>query len=292
MPSGRSLIAAESASYRARRRLAEVAAYAVLAIVVIESLYPMAMMVINSFKTDSDVLTNPIGLPTPPTLVSYASMLAYHGGIWVNFLDSALVSVISTFLAVLIAAMAGFALSKYRFRGRGLVFAVLLATLMVPSEITIPGLYVFFARLHWLNTYQVQILPTIPSVFGLFLIRQYMLDIPDALIEAARIDGAGQWQVFWQIVLPAAAPILGALAILHFLGVWNSYLWPLLVVSNPNLQPIMVVLPSIHDTVVGFFVPWGTVMAGSVLATLPLVVIFLIFQGWFLSGVVVGAVKE
>lgn len=291
--SARALPSSESAgNYRRHRQLAALAAYVVLAVVTVESLYPMAMMVVNSFKTDSDVLANPIGLPSPPTLVSYQNMIAYHGGVWVNFLDSALVSVSSTILAVLFAAMAGFALAKYRFRGRGIIFAALLATLMVPSEITIPGLYVLFARLQWLSTYQVQILPTIPTVFGLFLIRQYMLEIPDALIEAARIDGAGHWQVFTQIMLPAAAPILGALAILHFLGVWNSYLWPLLVVSKPNLQPIMVVLPSIHDTVVGFFVPWGIVMAGSVLATLPLVLIFLIFQGWFLSGVVVGAVKE
>ncbi|MGH2457691.1 MAG: carbohydrate ABC transporter permease [Chloroflexota bacterium] len=278
--------------YRLRRRLTEGVVYLILLVVSIESLYPMVMMVINSFKTDSAVLVNPVGLPSPPTLVSYQTMINYHSGIAVNFWVSTVVSVSSTVLAVLFAAMAGYALAKYRFRGRDAIFAALLATLMVPGEITIPGLYVLFARLHWLNTYQVQILPAIPTVFGLFLIRQYMLDIPDALLEAARIDGAGHWQTFTQIMLPAAAPILGALAILQFLGTWNSYLWPLLVANDPSIEPIMVVLPSIHDTVVGFFVPWGTVMAGSVLATLPLVAIFLIFQNWFLSGVVIGAVKE
>lgn len=279
-------------SERLRRRLSQLGVYLILTLVSIESLYPMAMMVINSFKTDNGVLADPVGLPSPPTLVSYQAMINYHSGVWMNFLDSAIVSVTSTVFAVLFAAMAGYALAKYRFTGRNLIFAALLATLMVPSEITIPGLYVLFARLQWLNTYQVQILPTIPTVFGLFLVRQYMLDIPDALLEAARIDGAGHWQVFAAIMLPTAAPILGALAILQFLGVWNSYLWPLLTVTAPNMQPIMVVLPSIHDTVVGFFVPWGTVMAGSVLATLPLVIIFLLFQNWFLAGIVIGAVKE
>ncbi len=278
--------------YRARRYLTTTAAYLLLAVVLVESLYPMVMMVLNSFKTDSDVVANPIGLPIPPTLVSYRTMINYHSGVWVNFLDSAVVSVVSTIFAVFFAAMAGFALAKYRFRGRNLIFGALLATLMVPSEITIPGLYLLFARLEWLNTYQVQILPTIPTVFGLFLVRQYMLEIPDALLEAARIDGAGHWQTFTTIMLPTAAPILGALSILHFLGVWNNYLWPLLVVTRTDLQPIMVVLPSIKDAVVGFFVPWGTVMAGAVLATLPLLVIFLLFQNWFMSGVVIGAVKE
>src|SRR5262249_53895990 len=162
-----------------------------------------------------------------------------------------------------------------------LIFALLLATLMVPSELTIPPLYIMFARLHWLNTYQVQILPTVTSVFGVFLMRQYMRGIPTALFDAARVDGASHWQLYWQIMVPSAAPVLGAFAILHFLGVWNSYLWPLVVTTRPSIQPIMVVLPNLTDPHIGFLPVWGTIMAGVVLATLPIAIIFVAFQDKF-----------
>ena len=277
---------------RFRRRLLLVATYALLALVGIVSLYPLFMMVLNSFKSDTQVLVNPVGLPEPPTLESYRLMLTYHGGVWRNFMVSVIVAVTSTIFGVFFAAMAGYALAKYRFRGRGVIFACLLATLMVPGEITIPGLYILFSRLQWLNSYQVQILPTVPTVFGVFLIRQYMLTLPDSLIDAARVDGAGHWAIFSRIMLPNARPIVGAVAILHFLGVWNSYLWPFLTTTRSEMQPIMVVLPSIRDTVVSFFVPWGIVMAGCVLATFPLIALFLRFQNWFMSGIAIGAVKE
>ena len=187
--------------------------------------------------------------------------------------------------------MAGFAFAKLRFRGREILFAALLGTLMVPSEVTLPPLYIMFARLQWLNSYQVQIIPTVASVFGLFMIRQYMFSIPDELLEASRLDGASRWQQFWQIVVPVSAPVLGAFAILHFISMWNSYLWPLIVATNPDVQPIMTLLPTIKDPLVGFFTPWGMVMAGCVLVTVPLVIVFLVFQDKFVSGVVVGATK-
>lgn len=169
---------------------------------------------------------------------------------------------------------------------------MLLATMMVPSEVTMPGLYIAFAKLKWINTLQAQILPTLTSISGLFLMRQYMLEIPDALIDAARIDGANHLQVFWNVMVPTSAPIMGAYAILHFLGVWNAYTWPLLVATKRAVQPIMVVLPQIVDPVVGFVPAWGTIMAGCVLSTLPLLAVFLAFQEQFLSSVTIGAVKE
>jgi len=143
-----------------------------------------------------------------------------------------------------------------------------------------------------LNTLQIQIVPTLTSVFGLFLIRQYMLGVPDEMLEAARIDGATQWQVFWRIMMPVSAPILGAFAILHFLGVWNAYLWPLLVANDSHVQPIMVTLPNLTDPNLGFLPVWGTIMAGCVLATLPILVVFVAFQNRFMASVVVGAIKE
>jgi ABC-type glycerol-3-phosphate transport system permease component len=209
-----------------------------------------------------------------------------------SFANSVFIATISTLISVALTGLAAFAFAKLRFRGRNLLFAILLGTLMVPGEVTLPPLYVMFASIGWLNSYQVQIVPGIASVFGLFMIRQYMLTIPNALLDAARVDGASPWQQFWRIIVPISSPVLGAFAILHFVQRWNDYLWPRIVVTSAEVQPIMTLLPDIRDPTVGFFIPWGMVMAGCVLVTLPLIVVFLLFQDRFLAGVVVGATKE
>jgi ABC-type glycerol-3-phosphate transport system permease component len=268
------------------------ATYLVLAVMVILSLYPFAMMLINSFKSDSEILRNPASLPRTWTLDSYTSLFTYHGGAWVNFLNAVIVACSSTLITVVITAMAAFAFAKYTFVGRELIFTLLMLTLMVPPQITIPPLYLMFAKIGWLNTLQVQIVPTITSVFGLFMVRQYMQTVPNELIEAARVDGAGHWQVFTRVMLPVSAPILGAFAILHFLGVWNAYLWPLIVATDPAVQPIMVTLPNMTDPNIGFLPVWGTIMAGCTLATLPILLVFLIFQDQFMASVTVGALKD
>lgn len=278
--------------YRLAHRVAVILAYAILSVVVFLSLYPVVMLALNSFKSTSEINVHPSGLPRAWTLENYRNILFQQGSLLRNFGNSVFVSVISTVSAVFLTALAAFAFAKYHFRGRDVIFALLLATIMVPPEITIPPLYLIFARLGWLNSYKVQIVPTLTSVFGLFMIRQYMLTIPTALLDAARIDGANHWQLFWRIAVPTAAPVLGAFAILHFLGIWNSYLWPLIVVQDPAIQPIMVVLPTLVDPRIGFLRIWGPIMAGSVLATLPIVLVFIAFQDTFMSGVVVGAVKE
>jgi ABC-type glycerol-3-phosphate transport system permease component len=269
-----------------------IAAYVLLAILIILSLYPFVMMILNSFKSDSEILANPSALPHQWTLSSYQSVLISQGGLLRNFINGVIISVTSTAIAVVITSMAAFAFAKYQFAGRNVIFTLLMLTLMVPSQITIPPLYIMFSQIHWINTLQVQIVPTITSVFGLFMIRQYMIGIPNELLEAARIDGANHWQVFWRIMLPVSAPILGAFAILHFLGVWNAYLWPLIVANDPSAQPIMVSLPNLTDPTIGYLPVWGTIMAGCVLATLPILIVFVIFQDRFMASAVVGAVRE
>jgi ABC-type glycerol-3-phosphate transport system permease component len=278
--------------YAVRMAAARTLAYGILLVWCLLSLYPMGLMVVNSFKSDDEMHINPAGLPVEWTWQSYESIFRYHGGLWRNFVVSAVVTVSATVISVFLSAMAAFAFAKYHFKGRELIFALLLATMMVPPEITIPGLYLVFARLRWLNTLQALILPATTSVLGLFLIRQYMLEIPDALIEAARIDGAGHLQVFWKIMVPTSIPVLGAFSILRFMGVWNQYLWPALAVAKRELQPIMVVLPQLVDPKIGFLPVWGTIMAGCTLSVLPILVVFIAFQDTFISSVVIGAVKE
>jgi ABC-type glycerol-3-phosphate transport system permease component len=278
--------------YRAEQTARQAGGHLLLVLACIAFLYPMALMAVNSFKADAEMYVNPAGLPQRWTLESYGKIFQYHGGMWINYINSIIIAVTSTVVSVFLCALAAFAFAKYRFRGRNLIFSLLLATMMVPPEITIPGMYVMFAKLQWINTLRAQILPTITPVLGLFLIRQYMLDIPDSLMEAARIDGAGHFTVFWRVMVPTSAPVLGAFAILHFMSVWNAYTWPVLVATKQQVQPIMVVLPQLVDPVIGFLPVWGTIMAGCVLSTLPLLIVFVAFQDKFMSSVVIGAVKE
>ena len=270
----------------------KVLTYLVLIGVGILSIYPMIIMVINSFKSDQEMYVNPAGLPIRWTLESYGKIFQYHNGLWINLINAIIISLISTVVAVFLCAMAAYAFAKYRFWGRNALFALLLATFMIPPEIIIPGQYILFARLHWINTLQIQILPTITPVLGLFFIRQYMIGIPNEILEAARVDGAGHFETFIKIMLPVSSPVLGAYAILQFLSVWNAYTWPVLVATKAAVQPIMVVLPQMVDPIVGFLPVWGTIMAGATLATLPILIVFIVFQDKFMSSVVVGAVKE
>lgn len=265
--------------------------YLVLAIATIVSLYPVVMMVINSFKVRAEIFSNPAGLPEKWTLYNYINIANLHSGLMQNFLNSVIISLASSLIAVFLCALGAYAFAKYKFKGREMLFALLLGTMMIPAEIIIPGQYIMFARLGWLNTLRVQILPGAVSVFGLFFIRQYMLTIPDELIEAAWVDGAGHFTTFWSIMLPAASPALGAFAIMHFMGMWNNYLWPMMVATKKEFQPIVVVLPQLVDTQIGFVPEWGLIMAGGVLSTLPIIIVFLAFQDWFLKSVVIGAVK-
>ena len=166
-----------------RRLLSLVLAYLALGVIAFTSLYPLALMIINSFKSDNDVLLNPAGLPQPWTFASYIQLINF--GQLLNFANSIFVSVVTTAVSVFVVGIAGYAFTKLRFPGRNVIFFVLLATLMVPGEITLPPLYLLFAQINWIDTYQVQIIPFIAPVFGLFMVRQYMIAIPDSLIEAA-----------------------------------------------------------------------------------------------------------
>lgn len=266
--------------------------YSCLLLICVVFLLPVLVMLLNSFKSDTEIYSNPSGLPIHWTLDSYANIFRYHEGMWRNYLNSVIVAVTSTAGALFICSLAAFAFSKYRFKGRRLLFTLLLATMMVPPELVIPGSYILFAKLNMINTLLVQALPTIPSVLGLFLIRQYMMDLPDSLIESARMDGAGHFMIYGGIIVPISSPVLGAYAILHFLTVWNTYTWPVLVATKKSVQPIMVLLPQLVDPIIGFIPVWGTIMAGCMLSTLPILGVFLGFQDKFMSSVVIGAIKE
>lgn len=266
-----------------------IAAYALLVLMSLIAIYPLYLMIVNSFKSNTAVLLDPAGLPSPWTLSSWANFV--QQGQLRSLLNSLIVALATTAGAVAVASVAAYAFTKLRFRGRGFLFAMLLATMMVPMQVTIPPMYLLMARVHWLDTYQVQIIPFIAPAFGLFMIRQYMLALPDSLLEAARIDGAREWRIFIKIIIPIAAPILGAFAILEFLTAWNSYLWPQVMANTHAVAPLSETLPTLTDPTEGFIPVYGTIMVGAVIATVPLILVFLRFKRTVITGITFGAIK-
>lgn len=254
--------------------------------------YPLFVMVAGSLKSAGELALNASGFAINPSLDNYRRLFAFDSGLIIRtFLNSLGVGAVYTLSCVMVASLAGFAFAKFSFKGRDALFLLLLITMMIPMELNITPLYLFFSRLRWLNTYIVQIIPGLANVFALFLMRQYMVTIPDSLVEAARIDGAGDFTVFRRIVLPVSVPSLGALAILQFLSKWNELLFPKIMLTRKELMPIMVILPTLNEVDSARSVPWELVLAGCTLVTVPLVVVFLIFQDKFLSSVTLGAVK-
>lgn len=256
------------------------------------AIYPVFIMVAGSLKTATELSSNASGIPIAPTLENYSRLINFNSGLILRtFVNSIFVASTYAFLTVIVASLAAFAFAKYKFRGREVLFVMLLITMMIPAELLITPLYLMFSKMHWLNTYRVQIIPGIANVFALFLMRQYMITIPYSLIEAARIDGARDFNIFLKIIMPMSIPSIGALAILQFLSKWNELLFPKIMLTKQELMPVMVILPTLNELDSARSVPWELVLTGCTLVTIPLIIVFLIFQDKFLSSVTLGAVK-
>jgi multiple sugar transport system permease protein len=202
--------------------------------------------------------------------------------------NSALLAASVTLLSLLVNSLAGYAFAKLRFAGRDRLFQGLLATLVIPSQVAMLPLFLLIKQLHLVNSYGGVIVPALASIFGIYLMRQYALSIPDSLLDAARIDGASEWLIFRSIVLPLCRPILMTMAIFTFLGTWNDFLWPLIVLSDESVQTLPVALANlfgehVQDT--------ELMMAGSVVTVLPVVIAFLCLQRQTIEGLTLGGVK-
>ncbi len=288
-----SAIAVKTRTWNPRRFAGVSVVNAFLLGVGVLAVYPYLVMLFGGLKSAGELSTNPSGVPHQPTFSNFTTLFTGTTGSLMRraLLNTFIVTVPFTILTVVLSAMAGYAFAKYRFRGRDLIFALLIASMLVPPEVNIPTLYVIFAHVNWLNTYQVQIFPGTASVLGMFMARQYIQSIPDEVLEAASVDGAGHWRKFWRFVLPLSAPVLGAIAVLTFVLKFTDYLWPLVMVSNPKYEPIMVALPSLSTSQTGFIVEYELVLAGCVVVTLPLLLLFLRFQDTLIRGVAAGAVR-
>ncbi len=267
--------------------------HAALIVTAAVSLFPVFIMISGSLKSSAELAVNAWGIPAHPTLDNYVRLMNYNSGvIATTYLNSIFIATSYTLLTLLISSLAAYAFAKYKFRGKEVMFFLLLATMMVPAELNVTPLYLIFSKMKWLNTYQVQIIPGIANVFALFLLRQYMETIPDSLIDAAHIDGAGHLRTYYDIVVPTSMPALSALGILVFLAKWNDYLFPRIMLDKVKVMPIMVILPTLNAEESARSVPWELVLTGCVLVTLPLMIVFFLLQDKFMSSVTIGAVKE
>jgi multiple sugar transport system permease protein len=230
----------------------------------------------------------------PPPLVPTHATLEHYVTLFTRlnlaraFANSLLVATIATFVSLLTNSMAGYAFAKLRFRGRERTFQLLLAALVIPGQVSMLPLFLLLKSFGLVNTYAGVIVPFMATIFGIFMVRQYALGIPDDLLDAARVDGAGEWRIFSTIVLPVLKPILATLAVFTFLSAWNDFLWPLIVLSDESRYTLPVALASlsgehVQDT--------ELMMAGSVLTVLPVLAVFLVLQRAYLRGVMMGSVK-
>ena len=269
-------------------RLAKAIVNGLLIALAVLSLAPLLWMLSVSFmQTGEAGHFPPPLLPRAATLDTYRELFAKAGmGRYLG--NSFLVAACVTALSLLFNTMAGYAFAKLRFAGREQVFRGLLAALVIAAQVGMMPLLLLLKQMHLVNTYAGAIVPGMAAIFGIFLVRQYARSIPDELLEAARIDGAGEFRIFFQIVLPALKPILVTLAIFSFLGAWNDFMWPLIVLSDQSLQTLPVALASLSREHVQ---DNELMMAGSVVTIVPVLLLFLALQRHYIQGLLMGSVK-
>jgi lactose/L-arabinose transport system permease protein len=253
-------------------------------------LLPIVWMIVAATKANYQILSVPPSLAPGTNLAANWRELSDDLPFLRNVFNSVAIASIFTLFATLISAMGGYAFAKFSFRGRAALFMVVVAALTIPFEVRAIPQYLLIARdLRLANTWIAVILPWLAYPLGIFFMRQNMLSVPTELLEAARIDGAGEARIFVQVVLPIMRPALAAVAIVVFLFQWNDFFWPLLILTQKQAYTIPVAL----GTLVGLTrVSWGGIMVGTAIATVPFLVLFLFLQRYFVAGITAGAVKD
>jgi multiple sugar transport system permease protein len=263
--------------------------YLLLVIGLILLVGPFIWMVLGSIKTTGELRqVPPTWLPQNPTLANYGELFD-RLNFARFFFNSAIVAVAVTAGNVIFCSMLGYALAKLTFPGKRILFAVVLGTLMVPAIVTFMPLFVLVANLGLVNTHAGLVLPFLVGAFGVFLMRQFIGGIPDELLDAARVDGAGEHYIFWRIVMPLCGPAIATLTILTFLGSWNSFLWPLVVATTEDMYtlPVAIALFATGQQETNI----ALLMAGSVVVILPVLIVFILLQRYFTQGIAMTGIK-
>lgn len=289
---------------RLRRRLPSIVVMILLTVLAAISLFPLYWLFVTALTPASSTVKMPPDLfPNPPTLENFGNMIRLSGQgklqignilfgmprmlLW--FLNTTALALISTAVHVLFDTMAGYAFAKRKFPGSTLFFWMILSALMIPAQVTLVPLYLMTTQFRLINTFWGVLLPGLADVIGIFLLKQYIQTLPSELEEAARIDGASEWQIFTRVIVPLAAPGMAVTAIFAFQRYWNIFLWPLVILQSPDLFTLQVGLSYIYNSEFG--TNYGLLMSGAALASIPMIIFFFAFQRYFMQGLRVGAVK-
>jgi multiple sugar transport system permease protein len=278
----------EGVSIGARVRL--VLSYGLLFLLALAFFYPFVLSITTSLKTLPDIAANPVRLlPETWTTEGYVRMQGLNLDRWIG--NSIIVALAITLGNVLFASMAGYALARLRFPGHNIVFLAILGTMMIPGIVLLIPMFIVLNQLNFINTYMGLVVPKLATAFGVFLMKQFFESIPKEMEEAARIDGANPLQTFFRVVLPLARPALAALVIFSFQGAWNDFMFPLIVVTTEqNLYTLPLGLAVLRGGL-GQNLQWNAILAGALVTTLPMALIFLFFQRYFVEGISYGGLK-
>ncbi len=264
--------------------------YGILALVGAWMLMPFYWMLSASFMSSAEIIRiPPVLLPSRLLWQNYADV-AQAVPLGRAYVNSLVVTTVSVLLILFTSSLCGFGLAKYEFPGRNTLFLLILASMMIPGFVTLIPVFYIVKQLGWLNNYMGLIVPGMVSAYGIFLMRQFMLGIPDDLMDAARIDGAGEFRIFWQVVLPLTGPALATLGSFNFVGVWNSFLWPLLVVQRRDMFTVPLALNSLRTYGAEADVQ-NLQMAGTVVSVLPALLVFIAMQRYFVQGIALTGLK-
>jgi multiple sugar transport system permease protein len=262
--------------------------YALLILGALACASPLVWMISASLMPSGDPSVFPPSFVPKTVTLDHYRILFTRLNVARYFLNSVLVSVGVTAISLVINSLAGYAFAKYRFAGRDKLFTFLLASMIIPAQITMLPLFLMLNRLGLVNTYWGILIPGMASIFGIFLIRQYALSLPDSLIEAARMDGAGDFKIYWRVIIPLCRPVLVTLGLFTFMGTWNDFLWPLIVMTDDSMYTLPVAIANL----MGEHAPdTELMMAGSVLTVLPVLIVFLAVQKYYIQGIMAGSVK-
>ncbi|KUK83140.1 MULTISPECIES: carbohydrate ABC transporter permease [Petrotoga] len=266
----------------------QVAVHGLLIIWLLISVIPFVWMLSTSFKGPGEIfIFPPRWIPRNPTFNNYIDLFQ-NMNFGRPFLNSVIVSLSTTFLSVLVATMAGYGFAKFHFKNKNLLFLFILGTIMVPGQITMIPVFLLLSRLNLLNTYWGLILPAIANAFNIFFMRQYIMGVPDELIEAAKMDGAHEGWIFFRIILPLARPAMAAITIFTFTGSWNNFLWPLIIATDESMYTLPVAVSVLGGQ---YTENIAMQMAGSVIVILPLIIVFLFTQRYFIKGITFTGMK-
>ncbi len=276
-------------SKRARKTAFAVFWYIVLGATTVVVMLPYVWMVSTSLKGADEIFAY------PPTWIPQAWRFQNYVDAWNAapfgryFFNSLVVAVTVTVGQLITCSLAAFAFARMEFKGKNVMFALFLSTTMISTQVTLVPAYLVLAHLHWLNTYQALIVPFLANAFGVFMMRQYFMTLPQELEDAAKLDGCGRLRFLWQILLPLSKPIISAQALFAFMGNWNSYLWPLIVTTSEDMRTLQIGLRYFVGQEGG--TRWGLFMAATVFVSLPVMIFYFVIQRSFVEGIATTGLK-